>query len=179
MWGAQQSGSTGREAAMGTHAETFSARRASTRGGIIVGAVVLLLAALGVGVMIGRATEATTKAAPATRAAGLASPQVVQALDSNVAAWNAADTAAIAAAYAPNAVVTDTIAGMETVGADKIASVYMKDTLPGDWQLQRVSEVVQIGGYSANAFTYANGSGIAVYQLDDNLKIVHQWIMGV
>jgi hypothetical protein len=139
--------------------------------------VVLLFAALGAGVLIGRAT--VEEAAPPSAPEGLASAQVVQALDANIAAWNAADAAAVEAAYAPNAVVTDTIAGMETVGADEIAAAYITDTLVGDWELQRTSEVVQIGDFSSNAFTYAYGSGIAVYQLDDSLKIVHQWMMGV
>lgn len=162
---------------MGTHAETFPAARASTKTWAIVGAVVLLFAALGAGVLIGRAT--VEEAAPPPASEGLASTQVVQALDANVAAWNAADAAAIEAAYAPNAVLTDAIAGMETEGADEIATVYTDGVLPGDWELTRTSEVVQIGDFTSNAFTYANGSGIAVYQLDDSLKIVHQWVMGV
>jgi len=162
---------------MGTHVETFPARRASAKAWGIVAAVVVLLAALGAGALIGRAT--VEESAPPPAPEGLASAEVVQAIDANLAAWNAADTAAVASAYAPNAVLTDTIADMETEAAQKIAAAYMAETMPGDWELRRVSEVVQIGNYTANAFTYANGSGIAVYQLDDNLKIVHQWVMGI
>lgn len=55
---------------MGTHLETFPARRTSARAWAIVAAVVLLLAALGAGVLIGRATETSTVKAPQKTAAG-------------------------------------------------------------------------------------------------------------
>jgi len=162
---------------MGTHVETLSARRAPARAWVMIAAVVVLLAALGAGVLIGRATD-TTKAAPASRPAGLASAEVVAAMDAAITSLNAGDTAGYADAFATDAVVTDTIAGIETTGAGKIASVY-ENGPTGGWQLKRVSEVVQTGEFAAYTFTYNGGSGVAVFQLNGDLQFVHQWLMGL
>jgi hypothetical protein len=166
-----------KEGTMGTHVESFPARHTARNVWVTVGVLALLALAIGTGVAIGRAT--VEESVPPPMPEGLASTAVVQAIDSNTAALNAADADALAATFATNAVFTDTIAGLETVGADEIAAVYTEDTLPGEWELQRTSEVVQIGNYASNAFTYASGSGIAVFQLDGDLKVVHQWVMGI
>jgi hypothetical protein len=93
-----------------------------------------------------------------------------------MAAMNAGDPEALASSYAEDAIVTDTVAAMEFEGVDKIVDFYIEP--PGTWILERVSEVVQVGDFSAFAFTYYAGHGIAALRLDDEMKIVHQWIMG-
>ena len=141
----------------------------------LVGAVVALalaVVALGVALIVQSGEEAPAPPEPL----GLASAEVVRALDANAAALNAGDPEALAGIYAEDAVVTDTVAGMEFEGVDKIVDFYIEP--PGTWNLERVSEVVRIGDFSAFAFTYYAGSGVAVFRLDDEMKIVHQWIMG-
>jgi len=160
---------------MGTHVESFPARHTARNLWVTIGALVLLALAVGTGVAIGRAT--VEEPAPPAEPLGLASTEVVQAFDANIAALNAVDEAALAATYAERAVFTDTIAGIETVGADEIAGLYLEDMSPGDWDLQRASEVVQIGNAAAAAFTYYGGSGIAVMQFDGEMKIFHHWTM--
>jgi len=36
----------------------------------------------------------------------------------------------------------------------------------------------QMGDFSALAFTSSYVSGIAVFEFDDDLKVVHEWVMG-
>lgn len=158
---------------MGTHVERFPARAPSARAWIAVGAVVLLLAALGAGTLIGRAT--VEEPAPPPEPLGLATAAVVETIDAAIAATNAGDEAALAAVWAEDGVMTDMIAGTEAVGADEIAAEYASGSIS---RLERVSEVVQIGDFSANAFTYDFGSGIAVFELNDDGSIAHQWVMG-
>ena len=165
-----------REGAMGTHVESFPVRHTAKNVWVTVGVLVLLALAIGTGILIGRAT--VEEPAPPAEPLGLASTEIAQVFEANMDALNAADEAAVAATYAESAVFTDTIAGIETVGADEIAAFYLEDMSPGDWNLQRASEVVQIGDFAAGAFTYFGGSGIAVMQLDDEMKIVHHWTIG-
>jgi len=169
----REKGNARKEVAMGTHVESFPARHTARNVWVTIGVLALLALAIGTGVAIGRAT--VEEPAPPPEPLGLASTEVVQAVDTNIAALNAADDAAVAATYAEGAVFTDTIAGIETVGADEIAAVYLEDMSPGDWDLQRASEVVQIGNTAAAAFIYYGGSGIAVMQFDGEMKIFHHW----
>jgi hypothetical protein len=141
----------------------------------LVGAVVVLavaVVALGVALIVQSDEEAPAPPEPL----GLASTEVVQALDAQMAALNAGDREALAGSVADDAVVTDTVAGMEFEGVDEIVDFYIEP--PGTWNLERVSEVVRVGDFSAFAFTYYAGSGVAVFRLDGEMKIVHQWIMG-
>ncbi|HEX5949974.1 MAG TPA: hypothetical protein VFZ96_03135, partial [Actinomycetota bacterium] len=139
--------------------------------------VVLALAVVALGTaLIASAGEET-----ATKPLGLAPAGVVEALDANAAALNAMDTEALAGSYADYAVVTDAVAGREFEGAEKIAKWYTKGW-PTDWNLERVSEVIQLRAedpftFAAFAFTSSRGSGIAVFKLHD-LEIIHHWIIG-
>lgn len=149
----------------------------------LVGAVVLLVAgvaALGTALI----AQSGEEPAPPPRSEGLASAEVVQALDAQTAALNAADEAALAATYADDAVLADTVAGQEFEGADAIAARYTGPLYEG-FELVLTSEVIQVGDFAAVAFTYnpstmmdSGGSGIAVFEFDEELKIVHQWLMG-
>jgi ketosteroid isomerase-like protein len=112
---------------MSTHVETLPARHTARNVWVTVGVLVLL---------------------------ALATPAVVQAIDANIAAINAADQTALAATYAGDAVMTDLVADAETVGADEIAAFYVEGDEPGDWSLQRKGDVVQIGDYAASAFSW-------------------------
>lgn len=146
----------------------------------LIGAVVVLalaVVALGAALIASAGEETATKPEPL----GLAPAGVVEALDANMAALNAMDTEALAGSYADHAVVTDAIAGREFEGAQKIANWYTKGW-PTDWNLERVSEVIQLRAedpftFAAFAFTSSRGSGVGVFELHD-LEIIHHWIIG-
>ena len=169
---------------MGTHVETLPARQGSTRARAVAGAIVLLIAALGAGFAVGRATGTTAEpaepAAPAEPAPlGLASAEVVAAVDAGIEAWNAFDENAVATSYTVGAVFDDLIAGEVSEGIDQITEKVTRYE-PDPWGIERVSEVVQTGDFAAYAFTYNGpGEGVAVLELDSDLKITHQWVMGV
>ena len=162
---------------MATHAEPLPARHTARNVWVTVGVLAALVLAIGAGVLIGRAMVEET--APAPEPLGLATPATVQTLDATIAAVVEADEAALVALWAPEGVVTDQIAGIEVVGAEEIAGTYAQGDISN---LERTSEVVQVGDFAAYAFTYsANagpGSGIAVYEFNDDGLIVHQWVMG-
>lgn len=160
------------------HSDQMRLRRVNHWLTLAVVVLAVGLTATGVGLIAQSGEEPASRATigPATEVAqGSATAEVVAVLDANFAAMNAGDREALADAYNRDAVVTDAIAG-EFKGVDEIVGFYIE--APGYWQLERVSDVVQVGDFSVFAFTYFGGSGILVYPLDGDLKIVHQWIMG-
>jgi len=173
---AKAKGQGRREEAMATHVERYPERHAARNVWVTVGVLALLALAIGTGVLIGRAT--VEEPAPAPEPLGLAPAATVAVVDANIAALNAADEDALAATFTTDAVFTDDIAGIESVGVEEIVDFYLGDVYPGDWDLRRTSEVVQMGDFASSGFAYASGSGIAVWEFSDDGKIAHQWVMG-
>jgi len=141
--------------------------------------VVLLAAAVAIAAaMLARSGQETTRGGAGDTtmpsASWLASPEVANAVEANAAALNAHDEATLAALFADAAVVTDTIAGIETTGPDAIAAFYAENGP----SIEITSAVVGFDGSAAHSFTYPEGSGLLVFQYDDQMEIVHQWIMG-
>ncbi len=168
---------TGRkEEAMATHVEPIPVRHTARNLWVTVGALVLLALAIVTGIAIGRAT--VEEPAPAPQPEGLATPAMVQTIDANIAALNAGDAQGYAATWAPEAVLTDMIAGNEAVGVDEIVAEYVTGYQPGDLQVARTSEVVQGGRFASSAFSYSAGSGVSVWEFDDAGLILHQWVIG-
>lgn len=189
---------------MATHVERLSARRAWTRVWVAIGAVIVLLAAIGGGVLIGRATveEAAPPAEPPRMPAvegigppeplGPAPARFVATIDASIAALNAADREAYAATWAQDGVFTR--GELEIVGIDQIiVATWPVPAYPGEREFGRTSEVIFIprtpgshvfenGPYAAHAFSCGTANlkppGIAVYQFGDQLKIEHQWVIG-
>ena len=138
--------------------------------------VLLLVVGLGAGLFIGRATKADT-APPAD----LAKTSVTAMLTDLTNAVNAGDATQIATFYATDATMT-TVApapfGWTVTGNTKIA-----DTLQG---LQRntafsigdVGTAIQRGSMVAQATTWSGASGLVVYELGTDGKIVNQWVIG-
>ena len=152
-------------------------RRTSQRLTVVL---VLLAAAIAITVaMFARSGDETTPGATGDTttpdAPWVASAQVVDAVEASAAALNAHDEAALAATYAEGAVVTDTIEGIETTGPDAIAAFYAANGP----SIQITSAVVGFDNSAAHSFTYSGGSGLLVFEYDDQMKIVHQWIMGI
>lgn len=162
---------------MATHVEGYPERHTARNLWVTVGVLVLLALAIVTGVAIGRAT--VDEPAPAPVPEGLATAAVVQTIDASIAATVAGDEAALAAMWAPEGVMTDDIAGIETVGATEIAATYAGGEITS---LERTSEVIQVGDLAANAVSYVaaggGGQGIAVFELDDGGLITHQWVVG-
>src|SRR3990170_1426083 len=159
--------------------------RASHLNRWLIGAVVLLVAgvvALGTALIVQSGEEPAPSPAEETAlqtAEGLASPGVVRTVDAINAALKG-DAAALAAFYADDAVVTDAVQGTKFKGPSSIASHYTSSM--GDANVERTSEVIQVGNFAAHAITYSGyggGSGILVFEFDDDLKIAHQWIVGI
>ncbi len=162
---------------MATHVEGSPARRVSSRAWATVGAVVVLLAAVGVGVLIGRATAEEPAAAP--QPLGLASADVQTMLGGRMAALNSGDAQALAAFYAPDGILEerDQQPAVITKGSEEIAS-HLHEYFNLGFRLRSESVAVTWGPYVTEAATWSGGGGILVYQLDPDLKIVHQWVIG-
>ena len=171
---------------MGTHVERLPMRRSSSRAPLAVAGVVVLLAALGGGIAIGRATEtAPAPAEPVTPTIhGLAAPEAVASVDSMIEAWNAVDEAAVAAAYADDAMfmtvgssgqITDSVRG-----ADEIAAWAVQFGPEDPWGIERVTEVVASGEIVTFGTTFRCGGdcpSAAVVMFDDEGRIWRQWVV--
>jgi len=155
---------------------------------LVAGVVLLAAAVVALGaLLIAQAGDETTPVTERTTALTVEVPapnEVVEAVDASASALNAGDSAALAATLAEDAVVTDTVAGREFEGTEAIVARYTGPLYEG-FALERRGEVIQIGDLAAHAFTYrpstmmdSGGSGFVVFQLDEDLKIEHQWIMG-
>lgn len=165
-----------REEAMATQVERYPERHTARNVWVTVGVLALLALAIGTGVLLGRATA--EEPAPAPEPLGLAPSATVQVVEANFAAMNQADREAFAATFAPEAVFTDHVADDEYIGADAITAAVLPDLVhPGDWDIQRTTEVIQMGDLVANGFTSAQASGISVWEIDDQGLITHQWVM--
>jgi hypothetical protein len=170
---AARKGNARREVVMGTHVESFPARHTARNVWVTVGALVLLALAIITGIAIGRATV-DEPAAPL----GLAPAASVQVIDANIVAMNQADRDAFAATFAPEAVFVDHVAGDVYVGSDEITAAVLPDIVkPGDWEMRRTTEVIQMGDLLANGFTSTQASGISVWAIDDRGLITHEWVM--
>jgi hypothetical protein len=152
--------------------------RKTSRG--LVVALVLLAAVVAIAVAVfARSGEETTTRGGAdgltSDAPWLASGEVVSGVEASAAALNAHDEAALAATYADGAVVTDTIAGTETTGPDAIAAFYAENGP----SIEITSAVVGFDDFALHSFIYPGGSGLLVFEYDEQMKIVRQWIMGI
>lgn len=140
-----------------------------------VAVFVLLIAAVGAGVLIGRATGPDNAAQPK----GLASGAVTKTLAMRIDAVNAGDTTKIASFYTSNAVLEerDWQPAVITRGAQAIAKHLSAYNEIG-FQLTNDSAPIQIGPYTAEAATWSGGGrGILVYEFDSSGRIAHQWVI--
>lgn len=150
--------------------------RASRLNRWLVGAVGLLLVGI---VVLGTAliVQANDEPVPAPEPMGLATTEVVQLLDAQRAALNATppSEAAFLATFTPGAVITDTIADVETEATSYFEALGPAPTT--GLGLVQTSEVIQNEQYAAVSFRLGDGThGIVVFRLQDG-KIDHQWIL--
>lgn len=152
------------------------------------GMIIVLIVGVSGGYVLRLGTEPTktvTRTVTPTVApqpTGLASEEVRTILEDRVAALNNADTKALAAFYAPNAVLEEWDLGPPpniTEGSENIAKRLAHFARNGfavnneglalgaePWAVQGATW--GIGGYGI--------SGFLVYQFNRDLKIVHQWV---
>ncbi len=140
---------------------------------ILALAAAVLLGVIG-GVVVGRAT-----APDPPPPAGLATSQVADLLASRVSAVNDGDKESIAIHYSTNAVVEEHDQDPPVIysGNERIASVLSGYQLLG-FRIQQQGVAMQQGSWVAEPLTWSNGEGIAVYEIDDDGVIAHQWVFG-
>jgi hypothetical protein len=131
----------------------------------LVGALLLLA--------LGFAAGALTMQLVEEEPAGLADESVVSLIESNIAASNADDEAALAATYSPDAELFFIRDGVE-LGSFEFAKGIAAQ-MSGTTDLALTSEVVQHGDYASAGYTEGESDGIMVVEVV-NGKIDNQWI---
>jgi hypothetical protein len=157
---------------MATYTPEAHRHRSHVNIWIAVGAVLVLVAAVGAGVLIGRSTES---AAPE----GLASEQVVAMIDGSLAALRRGDFDAFASYMAPKFVYDEPMMGQVAI-ADRKKII---DLSEGYYNLgaryYRASPVIQRGDLAAYVVTCPPcpgvRSGIDLVWFDENFKMTHLW----
>lgn len=133
--------------------------------------VLLLIVGVVAGVFLGRVTKADTAPPP-----DLASTSVTTMLTDFAKAVNAGDAAAIATFYAPNATMTDPSSG----GGVATGNTTIAKDLVSMWNLgfrvDNSGTAIQRGNVVSQASSWGGGSGVIVYELGTDGKIVSQWI---
>jgi len=156
-------------------------RRSTVNAWLVGGLVLALVALVGLGVWAyndHNQTPSNPAAAP-TATAGLAPQAVTAMLASRVAAVNNGDKQTLMRVYAPNAVVEerDQTPAVIYSGNEKIATVLTGYHSMG-WTLQQAGAASQQGMFVSEPLIWSGGSGIAVYELNDQGLIAHQWVIG-
>lgn len=169
------------------HAERMGARRAFDLPGrgITLSLVIILLAALGGGVLIGRGTtsEAPSRslasselpAAPNIELADAATVEMIDALHEAAST----DGERFASFFTEDGVfVEHTARDAVTRGRENIASL-LDGFISDGWYVERVGRVARWGSFVAQADVGPEGyTGMAIYQLTPSGKISHMWVFG-
>lgn len=139
-------------------------------------AVLLLIAALTAGLVIGRAT-APERAG--TQPLGLATAAIDKTLADRIQAINSGDVKRLTSIYAPEAVLEerDQVPAVFTRGNIAIAEHLARYYGLG-FRLKSESVPVQVGSYVAEGARWSGGvTGILVYSFDAKGRIVYQWVI--
>jgi hypothetical protein len=135
--------------------------------------VTLLVVGLGLGVLVGRATESNPD-----QASDLARPEVSAMIDDQIEASNSGDPARISEFYAENATMTDIgnkYAAPIKGGAEIAKAMQGNIELLGPF-LNKPETLVQANTFVAYAGAWGDvAGGVVVYELDSNGKILNQW----
>jgi hypothetical protein len=152
-----------------TTGETIAHKRQPALLAVVIAAVLLAL-----GFAIGRVT-----APEAEQPKAIASPEVTAMLRDRVNAVNTLGPDAIASFYAEDAVLEemDQSPPVVTTGNDAIGS-HLHDYVDMGFRLEALGAALQNGKYVTEVLDWSGGGGVAVYEIDENLKITHQWVLG-
>ena len=142
------------------------------RTGLFVGLGVVV--ALGVGFGVGRTT--------APEPPGLASEQTATMLAARIAAVNGEPGPDVASFYGSEAVLEerDVDPPVVTRGAREISDHLAAYRGLGFRLDEAATPAIRLGRYLAEGLTWSNGyrGGIVVYELDDDGRIAHSWVIG-
>lgn len=137
----------------------------------MTGALTAVVALL-VGVTIGVLLSGPGDADPVEGVSSADEP-VVRLVDSSIAAVNAMDVDAVAAAFAEDAVFTDLIDQRAVRGGYNIALTYGQTE---DFDLRRTSAVTEIGELVTFSVQHAGGDAVVVAELEDG-RFTHVVVM--
>lgn len=109
----------------------------------------------------------------------LASPAVTAMLRDRVIAVNTGGPDAIAAFYAADAVLEemDQSPTVVTTGNTQI-SFHLQNYVGMGFRLETLGPALQNGKYVTEVLDWSGGGGVSIYEIDDDLKITHQWVIG-
>ena len=167
------------------HPEALPHRRpmAMPGWGITVIALVLLVAAVAAGIVIGQNTAAE-EAAPAAEAvttvppANIADAETTAMVDDMLAAWSSGDGRETASYFTTDATVYNDIGGYTKQGSEAIAKNAQAEGEAGVL-VRRDSPVVGANGeFFSHAFNWSGGYGITVYEMRYDGLISNMWIYG-
>ena len=139
---------------------------------LMVVAVASVLFALGFA--IGRVTAPESEEPQA-----VASPEVAEMLRDRVIAVNTLGPDAVASFYAEDAVLEemDQSPPVVTTGNEAIGN-HLQSYVRFGFRLETLGTALQNGRYVTEVLDWSGGGGVAVYEIDENLKITHQWVLG-
>jgi hypothetical protein len=125
------------------------------------------------GVVLGRASvdEPASESTPTA--------EVIETLHNRIDAVNGGDADEIAAFYTPSAVLDeqDIIPGRVTTTNTAIGE-HLAGYVEMGFQLVQRGDVLVYGRYAVETLGWTNGGGVSIYEFDNELKIVHQWVIG-
>jgi len=168
---------------MATYVEGASTRRGSTRAWIVVGAVILLLAAIGGGIAIGRATVdegvPPPVAEPAETVIDEADPEIVAMIDDLHVAIGT-DAERFASFFTEDGVLHQGVgpAAGWLEGRGAIAGA-IQSWIDEGFRAHRVGDVAQWGNFVAHG-TAGPGDvhvGAAIYELTPDGQILNMWTL--
>ena len=140
----------------------------------VLPAVAVAVVLLALGLAIGRFTAPESEDPKA-----VASSEIMTMLSDRVIAVNSLGRDAIASFYTEDAVLTemDQVPPVITTGNGAIAD-HLQRYVDMGFRIETLGIAVQNGKYVAEVLDCSNGGGVAVYEIDENLKITHQWVLG-
>lgn len=150
-------------------------RQARGRWWVLPAAAVLAAGCFAVGVVVGRAADAPPPEPP-----DLASAEVRTMLAARVEAVNAGDEEAVASFYAADAVLEelDQRTPIVTRTSADIAT-HLRGYQELGFRLEQTGTPTQLGPFVSEPLLWSGGAGgMVVYRLDDQGRIVHQWVTG-
>lgn len=151
-----------------------ASRSAPHRAWLLVLVIAGLLLALATGVLIGR--QSSTPQDPP----GLAGPGITTMLADRVAAINGGTVEDIARFYTADAVLEehDQQPPVITTGGTAIGE-HLNSYRQLGFQIQQTGTTTELGPFVAEPLLWSGGAGgIVVYQIADDGRIAHQWVIG-
>jgi hypothetical protein len=139
--------------------------------------VTVLIVGLVVGLLVGRGTVEAPVADPPP---GLAGDDVLAMLADRVETLNTGTEEELAAFYSRDSVLEEQDMGdpaLVTRGGGSIAEHLMGYRSLG-FRLDPETTAIRLGRYVAEGLRWGTGGGVVVYELDEEGRIAHTWVIG-